>query len=255
MITSIFDKLFGHREQQQEGTSKNVKHSPQDIGDLLVLYKQHNYHLTAIVKDKQKKKLTKLSTGIEAVELGNKQFMTDQFLPLELNDSIKPGDKVLFSLTHHGVRHQFECICTENTNDPKTVKHWFGFPQGVEQIQLRNAFRVKISQAHPIKVTLTHEQKETITGTLADLSASGLRVRIDGLVKPKPERGEIYSSCHLVLGDGSPVIAAAQLVHWQFDPESNLSYLGLHFENLDGNTQRALNRYLTDLQRKQRQLS
>ena len=48
---------------------------------------------------------------------------------------------------------------------------------------------------------------------------------------------------------------ARSLMHWQFDHEQQVSYLGLQFEQMDTTIQKALNRYLTDLQRKQRQLS
>lgn len=254
-MISILDKLFGNQEQPQQGTAKNIKHSRQEIADLLLLYKQYNYHLSALLRGDNKKKLSRLTTGIEAIEMEKHQFMTDAFQPQDPEKLIQPGTKILFSLNHNGVRHQFECTCTENTIIDKVAKHWFDFPKGIEMVQLRNAFRVQISQAHPIKVTLTHEYKETVTGTLADLSSTGMRMRIEGLVQPKPERGDKFSSCHFVLSDGSPVVAAAQLIHWQYDQDANVSFLGLQFDKMDGSTQRALNRYLTDLQRKQRQLS
>ena len=250
MVISLIDRLFRQQEKQQEGTPKNIKHNRQDIAGLLLLYKKHNYHLTAIMKDTQRRKLVRMATGIEAVEVGRNEFLIDEFTPPP-PEQIHPGTKLLFSLTHNGVRHQLEAAFRADNG----TKRWFGFPQGIEQIQLRNAFRVKISQAHPIKVRLKKAEQKMIEGTLADLSSTGLRLRLKGMVKPRPERGEVYSSCHFVLGDGSTVEAPAQLMHWQFDHEQQVSYLGLQFEQMDTTIQKALNRYLTDLQRKQRQLS
>lgn len=254
MISNLLDKLFGHDDKPKEGSPKNIKHSQSDIGDLLGLYHDQNHLVTAMIMNTGQRKITKLSTGIMAVDTANLRFMTDEFHPSVPQQLLGEGTTVQFSLTHHGVRHQFDAVHIAAESTPDGIQHRFQFPKGIEQIQLRDAFRVKLSQAHPIKVTLTHTSNPTITGTLADLSASGMRIRIDGLVTPKPVRGEVYSSCHLVLSDGQPIVCGARLMHWKYDPDLRISYLGIHFENLDGNTQRSLNRYLTELQRKQRLL-
>ena len=255
MIHGLLDKLFGQEDKPKDGSPKNIKHDYYEIGSLLTLYQDQEHLMTAMIMNAGKRKIAKLSTGIMAVDEQNHQFFTDEFHPGDPNQLLGEGVTVQFSLTHHGVRHQFNAKHLQAQSTPDGARHLFQFPKGIEQIQLRDAFRVKLSQAHPIKVTLTHAEKAAITGTLADLSASGMRVRIEGLVTPKPVRGEIYSSCHLVLSDGSPIVSAARLMHWQYDPDLRVSFLGIQFEELDGNTQRALNRYLTELQRKQRQLT
>ncbi|MCP5015260.1 MAG: hypothetical protein GY938_08255 [Ketobacter sp.] len=252
MINELLDKLFGNEDKPNDGSPKNIKHSPNDIGELLSLYHDQNHLVTAMIMNLGKRKIAKLSTGILSVDSAALRFTTDEFIPSDLPELLGDGTKVQFSLTHHGVRHQFDAIHIQALPSDSGTHHVFQFPKGIEQIQLRDAFRVKLSQAHPIKVTLTHATNPAITGTLADLSSSGMRIRIDGLVTPKPVRGEIYSSCHLVLSDGQPVVGGARLMHWQYDPDLRISFLGVHFENLDGTTQRALNRFLTDLQRKQR---
>jgi c-di-GMP-binding flagellar brake protein YcgR len=252
MINGLLDKLFGSDEKVNDGMPKNIKHGHSDIGELLTMYQDQNHLMTAIIMNPRLRKIAKLSTGIISVNLDEKRFLTDEFLPAESNQLLVEGMKVQFSLTHHGVRHQFEALYLQSPSSSEGVHHQFEFPKGIEQIQLRDAFRVKLSQAHPIKVTLTHASNAATTGTLADLSASGMRIRIEGLVTPKPIRGEQYTSCHLVLSDGNPIVCSAKLMHWQYDPDLRISFLGVHFENMDGNTQRTLNRYLTDLQRKQR---
>lgn len=256
MISGLFSKLLnGGDDKIKPGSPRNIKHSPTDIGDLLRQYQSDNHLLAAVIVREDQKKPTKLTTGILAVDDKQKTFITDEFMPADANALLRNGSRVQFSLTHQGIRHQFEGEWKKQGRDEQGLKHWFEFPKGIEQVQLRDAFRVKLSQAHPIKVALTHAEKMPITGTLSDLSASGMRMRIVGLVKPRPVRGEQYTSCHFVLSDGSAVVCEARLMHWRFDPETDVSYLGIRFENLDGNTQRTLNRYLTDLQRKQRQLN
>ena len=252
MFSGLLDKLFRREETLLQ---KGIKHSLSDIAALLRLYQQENHLLTAVILSDQDRRPTKYSTGILAVEQKQRRFGTDEFLQKEANSRLRPGVMVRFSLTHHGIRHQFDCAWKSSSDEHGTLKHWFDFPKGIEQVQLRDSFRVKLSQAHPIKVALTHAEKPPLAGTIADLSASGLRMLVHGLIKPKPTRGEHFTSCHFVLSDGQSVVCEAQLVHWQYDPDRDETFLGIHFEHLDGNTQRALNRYLTDIQRKQRHIT
>lgn len=255
MISGLLGKLFNSDDDKiKKGSPRNTRHSANDIGELLRLYQRDNHLLTAIIVVEHQKKSEKLTTGIMHVDDKQRLFVTDEFMPAAANSRMAAGTRVQFSLTHQGIRHQFEADWKKQIEDENGPKHLFEFPKGIEQVQLRDAFRVKMSQAHPIKVALTHGEKPPVVGALADLSASGMRVRVTGLIKPKPVRGEEYTSCHFVLNDGSSVVCVGRLMHWQFDSEADVSYLGIHFEHLDGNTQRTLNRYLNDLQRKQRQL-
>ena len=256
MLAGLIGKLFGNDgDKQLKGSPRNIKHGTGDIAALLRLYQSENHLLTAIIESDQEKRPVKYSTGILMVEPRKRQFGTDEFIQREGNARLRPGVIVQFSLTHHGIRHQFECAWKGSTLEDGIPRHWFEFPKGIEQVQLRDAFRVKLSQAHPIKVALTHAEKPPCAGTVSDLSSTGLRMRVLGVIKPKPTRGEHFNSCHFVLGDGQPVVCEARLMHWQYDPDRDETFLGIRFEHVDGNTQRALNRYLTDLQRKQRHLT
>ena len=254
MLSNLLGKLFGNDNQGIGGASRNVKHRTSDIGELLKQYQLENHLLTAMFKadNANPRKASKMSTGIIEVDPRGRRFATDPMLPAEANDLLTPGALMVLSFTHLGIRHQFECQWQGSEGTGDQLRHWFEFPKGIEQVQLRDAFRVKISQAHPIKVALTHAEKPPLTGTLADLSATGMRMRVVGAIHPKPTRGEEFNSCHFVLSDGQPVVCTARLMHWQYDAEQEVTFLGIHFEHLDGATQRNLNRYLTELQRKQR---
>lgn len=254
MLSNLLGKLFGNDSSPRGGSSRNVKHRPAEIGDLLKRYQNENHLLTAVfaMDGQNTKRNIKMSTGIISVDTRQRRFAIDPLIPKESNPLLTPGTVLQFSLSHNGIRHQFDSQWQQTEGTGDKLQHWFAFPKGVEQVQLRDAFRVKFSQAHPIKVALTHAEKPHMTGTIADLSATGMRLRIQGILKPRPVRGEEFTSCHFVLSDGQPIVCIARLVHWQFDPELDTTFLGLQFDHLDGATQRALNRYLTELQRKQR---
>lgn len=254
MLSSLWGKLFGQDNQSGPQSSRNIKHRLSDIGDLLRLYQAENHLVTAaFARDTDStRKSIKMSTGIISVDSRSRSFVIDPLIPKEANRQMAPGIRLIFSLTHGGTRHQFECQWQKSEGEGDQQKHWFEFPKGIEQVQMRDAFRVKMSQAHPIKVALTHAEKPPIAGSIADLSASGMRLRVPGKIRPRPTRGEEYTSCHFVLSDGTPIVCRGRLMHWQYDPDLDVTYMGVQFEELDGNTQRALARYLTSVQRKQR---
>lgn len=255
----MFSKLMGKLGVggQDQGTS-NQQQSQQRatvVGNSLRQLQAKNHVITAMVKvvalhqDKQ----PKFSTGIMEVDVDNRRFAIDALLPKEGNSLLKTGVTLILTLTHQGTRHKIESQWQSSEPEGDSLKHWFELPQKIEQIQLRDNFRVQFSHANPIKVAITHAEKKPITGSLGDLSAGGMRVRVEGQIDPKPERGEIYNSCHFVLPDGQSVTCMASLMHWEYDTQKKATFLGIRFESLDGNTLRILNRFLTDVQRKHRQ--
>lgn len=254
MFSSLFGKLFGQNIGSGPQSARNVKHRASDIGELLRQYQAEHHLVTAelAIEPGNLRRRLKTSTGIVGVDSKSRIFAIDPLLPTEANKRLGAGTSIQFSLSHGGVRHQFESQWRKSEGEGDQLKHWFEFPKGIEQVQMRDAFRVKISQAHPIKVALTHPEKPPIAGTMADLSASGLRLRMPGAIKPRPTRGEEYTSCHFVLGDGTPIVCRGRLMHWQYDPNLDVTFMGIQFEELDGNAQRALSRYVTGVQRKQR---
>ena len=252
MIHDLFEKLFGSDNSIKKGSPKRVKHHQRDIQDLLQYYQQQNQLLTAVIMDEPRKKIVKLTTGIYFVDLEKREIKVDEFQPKSVHTLLNDTVQVQFSLSCDGVRHQFSSHWLGCEFENQLTIHRFTFPKGIEQIQLRDAYRVPLSQQTPTIVTLTRESKPIITGTLFDLSSSGLRLVTEGLLYPKPIRGEHFTSIHFVLNDGNPVIGEARLMHWHFDTQKKLTHLGLHFEQFDGHTQRSLNRFITEIQRKQR---
>lgn len=255
MKGGLLGRLLGQEDKPKKGAAKNVKHGRSGISDLLDAYIKDRHLVSAVFLDGNQSKKTRLTTGIVDLDAESQTFACEPFKPDVAGAAVGPLVKMQFSLNCHGIRHQFECQCSPVTERKNDRFIWFDFPKGIEQIQLREAFRVQLSQTDSIKVTMTHDTNPTLTGTLSDLSASGMRVRVQGIPSEKPDRGELYSSCHFVLSDGNPIVCSGKLMHWQDDPEYKVSYLGVKFVGLDGNTQRILNRFLTEMQRKNRQYS
>jgi len=251
MIHNLLDKLFGNDDLPKQGAPKNIKHDPGLIGSLLTQFQAQDHLVTAIMMNVGQRTLARLTTGILAVDASGRQFTTDEFQPGLPVAQLKAGSRLKFSLTHENVRHQFDAVHTGSQSTPEGVRHTFQFPKGIEQIQLRDAVRVKLSPSPPIRVTLARADQSALAGSLVDLSSSGMRVRLDGMASPKPTRGEVYEACHFHLDDATAIACSARLVHWQYDPDRRVSYLGVQFQSMDTGTQRSLKRRLGKLQRGQ----
>ncbi|OUS29712.1 hypothetical protein A9Q99_08535 [Gammaproteobacteria bacterium 45_16_T64] len=239
------------------GSPKNINHSTKDILRLLGGY-AHEHHLITIQRcnpdgsvDKQSENTT---TGIIAIDEKKKTIAFEQFTPSDIELTLKNGDLLHFSLTHEGIYCQFNCQYAKTINTKEGYAHIFKLPQGIEQVQLRDAFRVSINRSTPIKVNLLHTINPVIAGSVVDLSSKGIRMRMKGLIEPKPKRGEEYISCQMVLTDGYSMHCEAKLMHWIYDPKDKCTYLGIQFVGLEGTNERVLNRYITQLQRSEKSI-
>ena len=235
------------------GSQKNIKHNANVIVRHLTKYAQENHLLTVqtcLPDGLPNKKAGAAHTGIITLDEKKKTIAFDQFSPSNLEENLQSGDRLHFSLTHEGTYFQFTCQYQKTVQTKSGHAHIVKFPLGVENTQLRDAYRVGISQATPIKISLLHTSNPVISGNVVDLSAKGVRMKLAGLIEPKPKRGEEYLSCQLVLTDGYSMHSGAKLMHWIYDAKSNCTYLGIKFTEMDGSNERVLNRYITQLQRK-----
>lgn len=234
------------------GNQKSVQHKHLEITRQLQQYTDAQHLLTAQIYRGNKPERQRMATGIVRVDEPHSQFMVDDFNPPP-EHRLANGQAVHFSLTHMGVRCQFNASYIETVAMPGGNQHTFDYPKGIEHIQLRDAFRVQVGSLHPVRVTLTKTDQPTLTGLVVDLSASGARLRIDGLIRPQPHRGDEFEHCVLYLTDGARIAGSAKLMHWQYDINKDQTTLGIQLTGLNAATQRNLSRYLIDLQRLEQQ--
>lgn len=237
------------------GSQKNINHNTKVIIRHLGGYAHENHLITVqpcLPDGSVNKKAGQAHTGIITLDEKKKTIAFDQFTPNTHEQHLKPGDQLHFSLTHEGSYCQFNCQYQRTVNTKTGYAHIVKFPMGIENTQLRDAFRVRISHSTPIKISLLHAINPVISGTVVDLSAKGVRMKMAGLIEPRPKRGEDYLSCQLVLTDGYSMHSEARLMHWIYDRKDKCTYLGIKFMEMDGANERVLNRYITQLQRKEK---
>lgn len=251
MRIPFFDKLFDRKKSKPPISGpKSVHHNPKDIADSLKKYAAANTLVEGEVNPGTKE-AKRFTTGIINIDPDNRTIIFDSLNPEELNTSFDPGTLVRFTLSHLGVRTQFDCNYQYSIESPR-YEHLFDFPKGIEHIQLRDAFRIRISTINPVRMTLEHQEKGAYSGCISDLSVTGARVQLQKLIEPKPIRGDLYEHCYITLSDGQRINTQSQLMHWQYDPQKDITTLGIKFLDMDAATERKLNKFITDLQRKER---
>ncbi len=250
--------FFRFKQQNEEdvpvrwGSKRKLQHHLTQINRSLEEYQKAHHLLTLQIIQGRQTVSEKYTTGIIDTDLDSQCFLIDPLIPDEGNALLKPGVTAMFSVTHLGIRFQFKAKYQRSVNQSGYQGHIFQFPQAIEHIQLRDAFRVKISNAHPIPVVLQSDSGVSLSGNIVDLSATGARIRIPGAINSTIERGEHFDSCSLVLPDGNTIECEAQLIHFEFKQESEQTLLGIRFMQLESHLQRSLSRFINDQQRKER---
>ncbi len=253
MRIPFLSKLFEKDKdtgKPKAGAPRSVHHNPRDIAAFLQQYAEANSLIEGEAGGRPKDKI-RFTTGINSVDTENREVHFDSFHPESLNTQIKPGTPVHFSLSHLGVRTQFDCVLKHSLELPR-YEHVFEFPKGVEHIQLRDAFRIKISSVSPVRMTLENNNGQTYSGLVSDLSVTGARMQLQHLIQPQPHRGDEFPHCYVTLSDGQRIVCGAQLMHWTYDQKKDITVLGVKFTNLEQTLERKLNRFLADLQRRER---
>lgn len=251
MIWKRLENLFIRDTSDTNTAAKSLLHSPKAISDLLNRYCDQHHLLVVSQLTAALKQAPETHTLIKEVDLSKRRFCCEPF-------SLPTEDRMEFTVSIDDARHRFTAAYLESTAERKPQQdtgYWFRFPKGIEQIQMRGAFRIKISQANPIEVTLLNQAGSSIDGTLADLSSTGMRVRHEGPLLTTPQCGEVFESCRLILDSDNLIQCQAQVIHWNQDKNRDVSFLGIKFRNMESSEQRILNRYLAQVQRKNRRVS
>lgn len=252
----LIDKLMQwfSNGNKDEGniSSVNLSHGKM-IARWLTRY-QEQHQFISIFTDENASMTEAVNTGILFIDVKSKRFFLEEFRPKSAAKMLQPGMTLFFQASVDGVKHKFSARYLKSEELPQGMAHLCEFPNTIEQIQLRNAYRVKMPRSNPVTLCLTHPIKAFMSGQAADLSATGARLRIEGMLHTEPSLGDRYSMCRMTLPDGSELFCQAQLMHWRYIPEHKATYMGIMFLQMESMHERTLGKFLTDIQRREKEL-
>ncbi|MFQ5643461.1 MAG: flagellar brake protein [Thiogranum sp.] len=123
-------------------------------------------------------------------------------------------------------------------------------PKTVMRLQRRESFRLRLSPALSIPVTLAHFEGETVNGEALDLSAGGVGVFLH--TRNIPSRGQILHSLSISMPRSRPFRADIEVRFAQLEQSHHMLRVGGRFVDLNPAQERQIAQFLAEQQRKLR---
>jgi|SRR5690554_2734722 len=189
---------------------------------------------------------------VAAIDRDSSSLAYDELVPADGTRMLLDGKRMHVEAMIDGVRlnwsHENPAI-EATLNEHKC--YWLKFPEEIRYHQRRATFRANISVDQPASIELRSAAlPETLTAKLLDISATGCQVRFEQLateIKP----GQLFDDCTLLTPNGR-LNLGVEIRHIQQKENQKSAYVGLRFHNMDGITQRNIERFVYQLQREAR---
>lgn len=183
-----------------------------------------------------------------------KGFITlDALSPYETNKGLKPGSMLTLDGCINGTHFSFTSTIKKVLQDEDNLSYQLSYPEKLSSELQRDAFRVNVSVIKQLKVAI-YSQKDNnpITGYLRDISSTGFRVEFKGKPEKQFSSRDSISKCSIQLPDETRIDCQAKVVHVGYNPDLDIYKLGCQFTELPGHGQRAINRFINNMQRELR---
>ncbi len=181
-----------------------------------------------------------------------KGFITlDALSPYEANKGLKAGSILTIEGCINGTHFSFtSTIKKVLQDDDENMSYQLSYPEKLNSELQRDAYRVNISVIKQLKVAI-YSQKDNspITGYLRDISSTGFRVEFKGKPEKQFSSRDSISKCSIQLPDETRIDCQAKVMHVGYNPDLDIYKLGCKFTDLPGHGQRAINRFINNMQR------
>lgn len=124
------------------------------------------------------------------------------------------------------------------------------FPTELVYIQRRNAFRVYLRRSMGARARMKAiGRPEPIFGEILDLSATGMKVRVEGMLDPPAENNEVFHQLYVEIPDKGDFDCRAILRHAAFNRKQQATMCGIEFCELDGRTSQRIAMLVNEIER------
>lgn len=191
---------------------------------------------------------------IVALDLHDQALYIDELIPSVGDKWIEQGDEYHIEAWLDGVNLRWQ------NGGARRVQLEDGAPAFLLQIpaqlayhQRRGAFRAHIHRSMETRLELVQPGREDdLTGELVDISATGCKVRIPGNRVQTLQPGARYELSQLQLEDDIRIAVSAEIRHREYIDGSDETLVGIYFHQPPAQTQRHIDRFVTQLQREAR---
>lgn len=178
-------------------------------------------------------------------------IVIDAFSPQEKNQEIRPGSLLNIEGSLNGTHFSFSSTVQKVIRDSdNNMTYQLTYPEKLSSELQRDAYRVNISVIKQLKTVLyTQKDNTPLIGYLRDISSSGFRVEFKGKPEKQFSSRDAINKCIIHLPDDTRVECQAKIMHVGYNPDLDIYKLGCKFTELPGHSQRAVNRFINDMQR------
>ncbi|HEX4975382.1 MAG TPA: PilZ domain-containing protein [Pseudomonadales bacterium] len=178
-------------------------------------------------------------------------LVIDELSPREKNQEINSGSQLKIDGSIDGTHFSFTSAVQKILLDSDNIRSYqLVYPERVSTELQREAYRVNISVIKQLKVALYSQKDNTpLIGYLRDISSSGFRVEFKGKPEKQFSSRDAISKCVIHFPDDTRVECQAKVMHVGYNPDLDIYKLGCKFAELPGQSQRAVNRFINDMQR------
>ncbi len=127
------------------------------------------------------------------------------------------------------------------------------FPSELVYIQRRNAFRVYLRQAMRAEARMKAIGRvEPILAEILDLSATGMKVRVKGMLDPPAQKNEVFHHVLVQVPGKGDFECRAVMRHASFQRQHQVTMCGIEFSELDGRTSQRIAMLVNEIERANR---
>ncbi len=223
--------------------------SPMRISALLRPVMERHITLTATLPDSNKF----FNTILLSVEAENNRLIIDELNPKSGHDLFINSGKLTLHTMLEGVDVDFTVHLKKAGSENGIAYYELEFPKNIRYLQRRNIFRVPVSAAEKIDIEIHLSENTIFTGELSDISAEGMCIRFPKKNNMALKNYTEETQCFIKLPNKSQIRCAFQIRHSCIHESSNSLHIGGRFERLDKIQRRAIERFVSEIQRKNRQ--
>lgn len=148
-------------------------------------------------------------------------------------------DLLRFRAESGGMKISFDTRIVPESDKPNTQFYVnyckVEFPTALHFEQMRKAVRVNFTNLADIPITLFSGDSEHFSGSVEDISETGVKARFSGYLVEKFTAGELVADCELRLPDRSRVQGKVQVLGTLYDFQEDVSYVRCCFKRLGEN--------------------
>ncbi len=127
------------------------------------------------------------------------------------------------------------------------------FPSELVYMQRRNAFRVYLRRGMGAQAQMkTAGRPEALVAEVMDLSATGMKVRVAGLLDPPAQKNEVFHRCYVQVPGKGDFECRAVMRHAVFHRQQQMTRCGIEFQQLDGRTSQRIAMLVNEIERENR---